>query len=483
MANNDKPPIGKVAGIALAGTSIEWYDFFLYGTAAALVFPALFFPKDLPPLLALLASFATFAVGFIARPLGGIIFGHFGDKRGRKSALVVALVLMGTATTFIGFLPSYATSGPIATLLLIACRFVQGLAIGGQWGGAMLLVTESAPPKRRGFYGSFAQVGAPVGVLLANAVFLSVSVAMPPEDFMSWGWRLPFIFSALLIGLALYIHLRLEETPSFRRLNQLREQRQHDLMKRSAVMRQVSISEIEAELAVDRRPSPVLDALKSYPREIALVAGAFLAIQVSFYILTTFVIAYGTQAATLGLSRNTMLLAVLVGAAAMIPGVIGGAIISDNRGRRGVYAVGAALLAVWSFAIFPLIATGSLLWIAVAIGVGQFLVGLMYGPQAAFLTEIFSTRVRYSGVSLGYQFGAIVGGAIAPLVATSLLAKFGSPFWISVYMATACVITLFCVLMLPETYRGGLDEPPAPEAILQSPVNPRSAVCDTPTRG
>jgi metabolite-proton symporter len=431
----------RVALTALAGTSIEWYDFFLYGTAAALVFPTLFFPSDMPVLVGLLASFSTFAVGFVARPVGGILFGHFGDRLGRKKALVVALLLMGASTTLIGCLPTYATIGAAAPVILVLLRFAQGLAIGGQWGGAMLLVTENAPPDRRGFYGSFAQAGAPVGTILANLAFLAASSLLPQEDFMSWGWRLPFLASVLLIALSLYVQLTLEDTPAFR-----------ELAARSGV-------DAGRRAVPRRRGSPVLDALRRYPRQIALAAGAFLAVQVTFYILIAFVVAYGTSAQGLGLSRTTMLTAVLIGAAAQIPVTMGSAALSDRWGRRGIYMAGAALMAVWAFALFPLIDTGSLLWITVAIVGGLTFVSMMYGPQAALLTELFSAEVRYSGASLGYQIGAILGGALAPLVATALWDRTGSTLGIAIYISASCVVTLVCVLLLSETYRGQLEGP------------------------
>jgi metabolite-proton symporter len=427
----DERSIRKIALTALAGTSIEWYDFFLYGTAAALIFPKAFFSAGMPPAVALLASFSTFAVGFIARPVGGIIFGHYGDRIGRKRALVVALLLMGTATTLIGCLPTYAAIGAWAPILLIVLRFAQGIAIGGQWGGAVLLATENAPPSRRGFYGSFAQVGAPVGVILANLAFLIVSANTTPEAFLEWGWRVPFLASVILIGIALFIQLRLEETVEFLRMQQSGR----------------------TTTAGQSRPatrSPVIEALRTHPKQIALAAGAFLAVQVPFYILVAFVIAYGTGPAGPGVSRDTMLSAVLVGAVAMIPALLISASWSDRRGRRGIYMTGAALLAAWSFAIFPLLDTGSFLWICVAIAVGQALVAMMYGPQAAFLTELFSTSVRYSGASLGYQLGAIIGGGFAPIVATALLAKYQSTVGISVYMAIACIITIISTALLSE---------------------------------
>ncbi len=431
----------KLALTSLAGTSIEWYDFFLYGTAAAIVFPRLFFAADMPPLVALIASFSTFAVGFLARPIGGILFGHFGDKVGRKAALVTALLMMGGATTLIGLLPTHAMIGAAAPLLLVILRFVQGLAIGGQWGGAMLLVTENAPANKRGFYGAFAQAGAPVGVILANLAFLLVSTNLSDEDFMSWGWRVPFIASIVLIGLSIYVQTHLEDTPSFKKLKALKEAHDRDDPKTYAEMRR----------------SPVLEVIRDYPRQIVLAAGAFLAVQVTFYILIAFVIAYGSNPETLNLSRDTMLLAVLIGGFAQIPVLFLSGAWSDRFGRRGVYMLGAVLGGIWAFALFPLIDTGEFLWIVVGICGGQVFLSMMYGPQAAFLAELFATHVRYSGASLGYQLGAILGGALAPVFATALLAEFGSTVYISAYMALASVITLVSVWLLTETYQNKLD--------------------------
>ena len=454
----DTRSAAKVATVALAGTSIEWYDFFLYGIAAALVFPAMFFPKDLPPLVGLIAAFSTFAVGFIARPIGGVIFGHFGDRHGRKAALVAALLIMGVATALIGCLPSYESVGVWAPLTLIVLRFMQGLAIGGQWGGAMLLAVECAPSNRRGLYGGFAQAGAPVGVVLSNLVFLLVSANLSQEQFMAWGWRVPFLLSLVLVGLGLYIQLRLEDTPAFRALKELKQQRDERSIRASAAALNKSVEQVSSELSAEREQSPVLQALRTYPRQIALAAGAFMAVQVTFYILVAFVVAYGANPAGLNLPRDTMLQAALIGAIAMIPAVFVSAAVSDRLGRRGIYIAGAVLLGLWAFALFPLIETRSFLWITVAISVGQVFVAMMYGPQAAFLAEMFSTKVRYSGASLGYQLGAILGGALAPLIATALLARFGNSLAISIYIALACAITVVAVVLLKETYKTDLHE-------------------------
>ncbi|MCZ6503999.1 MAG: MFS transporter, partial [Gammaproteobacteria bacterium] len=292
MATEEKEKsMRRVAATSLAGTSIEWYDFFIYGTAAALVFPTTFFPEDMPPLVALIAAFGTFAVGFIARPIGGVLFGHFGDLTGRKTALVTALMMMGIATTLIGFLPTYSSIGITAPLVLTLLRFTQGLAVGGQWGGAMLLVTENAPPEKRGFYGAFAQAGAPAGLILANIAFLAVSGSLSDEAFVAWGWRIPFVLSVVLIALSLYVQLSLEDTPAFKELKAMEAQR--DTSDKSGDEK--------------RKRSPVLEVIRLHPKQILLAAGAFLSVQVTFYILVAFVVAYGSSPAGLGLPREMIL--------------------------------------------------------------------------------------------------------------------------------------------------------------------------------
>ncbi len=429
-----EPSMWKPVLTGLAGASIEWYDFFLYGVAAALVFPALYFPNTLPPAVAMLASFSTFAVGFFARPVGAMLFGHFGDRAGRKSALVAALVLMGMATTVIGCLPSYATIGPWAPALLVLCRFLQGLAIGGQWGGAMLLIVESAPPHRRGYYGSFTQVGAPAGVVLANLAFLIMSALTSREAFLAWGWRVPFLSSVVRVVLAAWVHQRVAETPAF------------------AALRAAPAS------AVVRTRSPILEVLSTQPRKILLAAGAFLAVQVSFYISITFVVAYASKLSGLAIPERTMLTGVLISSAVMAPALVWCGALSDRFGRQTIYRAGSLLMAAWAFVMFPLIETGSLLWITVAVTVSLTLNGMMYGPQAVLFSELFATRVRYSGASLGYQLGAMCGGGLSPLIATWLYGRYHGTVAISAYMAAACLTTFVCVALLGRT------APPAADA-------------------
>lgn len=460
----------KVALTALTGSSIEWYDFFIYGTAAAIVFPTLFFSGNLPPLVATLASFSTFAVGFIARPIGGIVFGHFGDKTGRKKALVIALLMMGVATTCIGLLPGYATIGWLAPLLLILLRFVQGLAVGGQWGGAVLLATESAPREKRGFYGSFAQIGVPVGVILANLIFLLVSSTLAPEAFQAWGWRVPFLLSIILIGVAMYVQLRLEDTPAFRHLQEAKEAREREEVERVAAERNQSVEEVRAEIAAERQPSPVMEAIRTHPKQILLAMGAFIAINANFYVFITFIIAYGTNPEILGLSRNTMLAAVLIASVFQIPALLFFAGLSDRMGRRGLYMAGAALLGVFAFPFWLMVNSESFILITLALCIGQIFLSMMYGPQAALYSELFSTKMRYSGASLGYQGGSIFGGALAPIIATALYAQFGTSTAIAVYMAIVCAITFVSVFLLSETYQNDMDEEAAAASGASKPV-------------
>ena len=425
----------KVALTALAGTSIEWYDFFLYGAAAALIFPTAFF-GEVPATTALILSLLTFAAGFIARPIGGIIFGHFGDKIGRKKTLISALMLMGISSTLIGLLPTYAMIGALAPILLTILRFAQGLAIGGQWGGAMLLVTESAPSDQRGYYGAFAQAGAPIGVILANLALIITSALVSDEFFNTWGWRIPFLASAVLILVSMYIQLNLEDTKAFKELAVHRNEEEND--EKTAIQK-----------------SPIVEAVRKYPKRIMLAAGAFINIQVTFYILIAFLLAYGVQSA--GMARDNMLTSVLIASAVMVPMQFLFSSYSDRQGRRGIFMLGAVLSGLWAFAIFPLVDTGSFWLITLAVSGGMVFLAMMYGPQAAFFTELFSTEVRYSGATLGYQFGAIIGGAFAPTIAVKLWTEFDI-FWVSVYMAFSALLTLLSVMALTETYQADLNK-------------------------
>ena len=329
----------------------------------------------------------------------------------------------------IGLLPTYAAIGVAAPLILVLLRFVQGLAIGGQWGGAMLLVTENAPADQRGWYGAYAQAGAPVGVILANLAFIGVSSSMSEEAFMDWGWRLPFIASIVLIGISMYVQLRLEDTEAFKALQESQDGEASD-------------QPIAA--------SPVVEAIRKYPKRIMLAAGAFLSVQVTFYILIAFIIAYGVTAPELALSRDTMLTAVLIAAAIMVPSQFYFSGLSDRVGRKQIYRWGAILTGLWGFALFPLINTGEPLMIVIAVTLGLTFLGMQYGPQAAYFTELFTTEVRYSGASLGYQIGAILGGALAPTIAVLLWNELGI-FYVSVYILVAAILTLLSLSALEET--------------------------------
>ncbi|MXP29619.1 MFS transporter [Porphyrobacter algicida] len=408
----------KVAMMASAGAAVEWYDFFIYGTAAALVFPHLFFPETMPPLIALLASFSTFAVGFVARPVGGMIFGHYGDRHGRKRALVLAMFVMGLATCLIGLLPSYHSIGIFAPLALIVLRFAQGLAVGGQWGGAALLAIESAPAGRRGFYGSMVQVGVPLGVVFANTMFLIISALTSDDAFIAWGWRIGFIASVALIFIGLAIQNRVEEP---------------------AV-------DPQEDMAASTENSPLMQAAREHWREIILAGGAFVANNTCFYVAITYAVAYGTG--TVGLSRDLLLLAVMASSILMIPVLPLCGWISDRLGRRGIFQLGALLAAGWAFAIFPLMDSASPVAVMLAIAIEMIFLSMMYGPQAALFAELFPRSVRYSGASLGYQLGAVVGGGFAPIIATALFAEYHSTFPIAVYLSAMCLVSFVSVALL-----------------------------------
>lgn len=424
-----EPPAGngaslfKVALTAGAGATIEWYDFFVYGTAAALVFPKIFFAADLPPLVAQLAAFSTFAVGFVARPFGGVVFGHFGDLFGRKRALLVALLSMGLATTAIGFLPTYQDAGFVSPLLLLALRFIQGIAVGGQWGGAALMAIESAPQGRSGYYGSFVQIGVPLGVVLSNMVFFLMVTAFPRDTFDAWGWRVPFILSIALVFVGIYIQTRLEESVEFEK----------------ATRSQASAPE-------GRRKSPVLQVLIHHPRKIVLAGGAFIASNTCFYAAITYAVSYGDT--VLHLSRGALLACVVAASVVMVPGLLFFGALSDRWGRSTLFMAGAALTGLWSFAFFPLLETLSYPAVLAALTVELVCLSVMYGPQAALFAELFPVEVRYSGASLGYQLGAVIGGGCAPIVATALFAKYASTLPISVFLFGVCFISLTCTYFL-----------------------------------
>jgi MFS transporter, MHS family, shikimate and dehydroshikimate transport protein len=416
--------IRQVAMASFVGTAIEWYDFFLYGAAAALVFGQLFFPSA-DPLVGTLASFGIYGVGFFVRPLGGIIFGHYGDRVGRKTMLVISLMMMGIATFLIGLLPTANTIGIWAPVLLIVLRTFQGLGVGGEWGGAVLLVVEHSPEGRRGFYGSWAQLGVPAGLLLSNGAIFPLAALLSPEQFLAWGWRLPFLVSIVLVAVGLFIRLRILETPAFRRVLE---------------------THTEARM-------PIVDVVRYYHKNILLALGMRLAQNTNFIILTVFVLTYITQ--QLGLSRTTALLGIIIAAAVSLVTTLSFGALSDRLGRRRVYMLGAIFsLIFFSFPFFWLLDTMTpvLIWLALALGLA---LGhdLMYGPQAAYFSELFGTRLRYSGASIGYQLGGMVTGTV-PFIATALLAWAEGHWWpIAVYMGVNSLVTILATYLTPETYQ------------------------------
>ncbi|MDF2977953.1 MAG: hypothetical protein K0S40_2681 [Actinomycetospora sp.] len=440
----DERSIRKVASIAAVGSTIEWYDFFIFGTAAALVFPDLFFP-DASPTAGALLTFSVFGVAFLARPIGGIVWGHFGDRVGRKKAFLAALFTMAVGTTLIGVLPTYATIGIAAPIILTVLRFVQGLAVGGQWGGAALLATEFAPKHKRGFYGSFAQVGVPLGVIFGQVLFIILASQVAPEAFASWGWRIPFLVSVLLIGVALYAQRKLEDTPAFRRLQELQAEQAQQAATTGA-----------GEATTRRSSSPIIDAFRQYPRQILLGAGAFIVVNATFYIYIVYILDYATE--DLGLSTTAVLVAILIASIITVVALPTFAALSDRIGRRRTYLMGAIATAVWAVPFFLLVDLAQPWALAVALVVAQLALSMMYGPQAAFFSEMFSARVRYSGASLGYQIGAALGGGFSPVIATALLAATGTTLAISVYMIVLALLAVACVWALTETYQTDMDD-------------------------
>ncbi|MDX8031798.1 MFS transporter [Lentzea sp. BCCO 10_0856] len=425
--------IKKVVGASLIGTTVEWYDFFLYGSAAALVFNKLFFPTA-DPLTGTLLAFTTYAIGFLARPLGGLVFGHFGDRLGRKKLLVLSLLLMGGATMLMGVLPTYASVGVLAPVLLTLLRLVQGFALGGEWGGAVLIVSEHGDPARRGFWASWPQAGVPCGNLLATGVLAVLAAVQSDADFLAWGWRIPFLLSGVLVVIGLWIRLSVSESPVFLAAQEKAAQRK----------------------APEPEKAPALELLKHNWREVLIAMGARFAENVSYYVITAFILVYVVTG--LGLSKSVGLNAVLIASAVHLVTIPVWGHLSDRFGRRSIYLVGAVGMAAWIFAFFALLDTKDPVLITVATTVGLVLHGAMYGPQAAFFSELFGTRVRYSGASVGYQLASIVAGALAPLIATALLQAYKSSFPIAVYVLITCVITVVAIAFARETRGADLEE-------------------------
>jgi len=414
----------RVVTASMAGTVVEWYEFFLYASAATLVFGTAFFPPSDDPYAGIIAAFLTYAVGFIARPLGGIVFGHFGDKYGRKRLLQFSIILIGIATFLIGCLPTYAQIGLMAPALLVLLRFLQGFALGGEWGGAVLLVAEHSPSKSRGFWASWPQAAVPVGNLLATLVLYVLSSTLSEEAFLGWGWRVAFWLSAVIVLVGWYIRTKVTDAPIF-----LEMQAERDEAKATSY--------------------GVIEVIKRYPRGVVTAMGLRVAENILYYVVVTFSIVYLTQVVEEGTS-NTLLL--LVGAHlvhfVVIP--LWGRL-SDRIGRRPVYALGAIAGASWAFFAFPMMDTGEPLVIWLAIALGLTFHGAMYAGQPAIMAEMFPTRMRYSGVSLGYQVTSIFAGSLAPIIATSLLQQTGSSVPVAIYVLIACVITLVAVWAARET--------------------------------
>jgi metabolite-proton symporter len=417
--------VRRVVAASFIGTTIEWYDFFLYGTAAAMVFDRLFFP-NVDPYAAKMAAFGTFAIGFFARPLGGIVFGHFGDRLGRKSMLVTTLMLMGIATVCIGLLPTYAQIGVAAPALLVALRFIQGFGVGGEWGGAVLMAVEHGQ-EGRGLRASWVQAGVPVGLLLANGVYRLALWMSGDAAFVQWAWRLPFLLGVVLLGIGMFIRLKIMESPVF----------------------QAAASHAPATRA------PILAVIRDQPRNVLLAMGARFAENAFFYIFTVLVLSYGSQ--QLGLAKPVLLNAVLMASAVQLFVIPFFGALSDRVGRRPVYLGGAIFLALFAFPFFWLIETRVTGLVILAVVVGLIGHAAMYGPQAAFFSELFGTRVRYTGASLGYQLASPLAGGLAPLIATALLEKTGGQPWpVALYLLGMSAVTLLCVWLAEETSQKGL---------------------------
>jgi len=417
----------KVGLASFIGTTIEWYDFYLYGTAAALVFPALFFPT-FDPLYGTLAAFGSYAAGFIARPLGSAVFGHFGDKVGRKKMLTLSLLLMGIATFLMGLVPSYQTIGLLAPLLISLLRIVQGFAVGGEWGSAVVMSVEHAPKGKRGLYGSFPQMGVPAGLLLSTFVFSMVNNSMSNEAFLAWGWRIPFLLSAVLVIIGLWIRLSVSESPVFQNLAEKKQ--------------------IEEK--------PVLTVLRTQKKPLFLTIGMKLVQNATFYIYSVFVLTY--LVGTVNVDRSIGLNAVMISSAVGLVTMPLWSYLSDKIGRKPVYLGGTIATTLFIFPFFWLMDTGSVLWITIGIVLGLNVIhDAVYGPQAVYYSELFGSQVRLSGASIGYQIGAILAGGFSPLIATWLLAEYdGQSLPIILYLVSLGVISIISTLFARETYRDSL---------------------------
>lgn len=424
MASSSTAGLRRVVAASMAGTVVEWYEFFLYGTAATLVFNKVFFAKGVSDLDAILAAFVTYAVGFVARPLGGLVFGHFGDKYGRKKLLQFSLILVGTATFLMGCLPTFAQIGYWAPALLVVLRFIQGFAVGGEWGGAVLLVAEHSPSASRGFWSSWPQAAVPVGNMIATVVLLTLTTTLPESSFLSWGWRVAFWLSAVVVLIGYYIRTKVTDAPIFLAAQQ------------------------EAE-RFKSRSFGVVEVLKRYPRGVFTAMGLRVAENIMYYLVVTFSITY--LKVQVKADTSDILWWLLIAHAVHFVAIPQAGRAADRFGRRPVYLLGILGAGAWGFFAFPLMDTGRYLPIMIAVTSGLVIHALMYAPQPALMAEMFPTRMRYSGVSLGYQVTAIFAGSLAPIIAVKLLSAYRSAIPIALYLAGAAVISLIALVFTRET--------------------------------
>lgn len=420
----------RVVRASMAGTIVEWYEFFLYATAATLVFNVIFFPANDNPLVNVISAFATYAVGFVARPLGGVIFGHFGDRYGRKKLLQVAIIMVGASTFLMGCLPTFSQAGYWAPALLVLLRIIQGVAVGGEWGGAVLLVAEHAPDKERATHTSWVQASLPLGSLLATSVLLMLSWLLSRADFLTWGWRVGFWLSVIIVGIGYYIRTKVSDAKIF------------EETKETEAVAPAAKTGARARITA-------LDTIRLYPGRVLLAMGIRFNENIVFYLAVTFSITYLSTQVHMDTSRILLLLFIAyIVHAAVIP-LCGR--LSDKIGRKPVFSIGLAVAGVWGFIAFPLFDTGNA-WLAVAaITLGLIAQGFMIGPQAAMMAELFPTRIRYTGVSLGYQISSILAGSLAPIIATLLLSRFGTWIPIAFYVLLSALVTAVAVVLLPET--------------------------------